>query len=86
MLAPAETRAPSFFRARPWSLGCQLPSASGSGAVGAVHNDLGSFERDEPTADHLIELRQDCLDAFFRFHTFHDYREIDRQAQDLVGM
>src|SRR6185312_15272858 len=54
--------------------------------VGPIHDHVGSLERDQTAADHLIELRKDRFDPFARFDALDDDREVRRQELDAVGV
>jgi PAS domain S-box-containing protein len=42
--------------------------------VGAVHDDPGTFQRDEPAADHLVELGENLSNALLGIHALEDDR------------
>src|SRR5881296_45307 len=50
----------------------------------AVEDHPCPLERDEPSADHLVEVGENRLDRFLGFHDFDDEREIEREAQDFL--
>src|ERR1043166_6255270 len=54
--------------------------------LGQVHDDPGLLQRDEPPADHPVELGQDGVDLLLGVDALDDQRKIDGEAQDLVAV
>src|ERR1019366_879845 len=52
------------------------------GKIGSVHDHTHLLQRDQSAADHLVESRQDTLDAFMRIHAFDDDRQVAAQPKD----
>src|ERR1043166_953988 len=54
--------------------------------IRAVHDDPRALQGDQPTAEHLIELREDGFDLFLSLDAFDHDRQIARQLEESVGV
>src|SRR5262249_48380019 len=53
--------------------------------VQPVHDHPRPLQRDEPAADHLIQLGEDRSNSLLCIHTLDDYRQVERENLDPIG-
>jgi hypothetical protein len=53
---------------------------------GSVQNHPHFFQRDQSAFHHLIQPRQDLIDAFLRFNHFQNNWQILREPQQFVSV
>src|SRR6185437_4185002 len=55
-------------------------------SAGAVHDHAHLLERDQPAAEHGVELGKDGVDLLLRLDAFDDDRQVDGELDEPVGV